>query len=413
MLSNFGLASFIFAATFCVQTTAHAADVTLWTRPDGAAFTPPLVKAFNDRGGDQIKLEIVPANQLIQKFATAIAGGSPPDGLSLDLVFTPALAQKGQLADLSEWAKSLPYFKSLSPAHISVATYDGKIYGMPFAVDASLLFWNKKLFAAAGLPPDIPPKNWAEIEAMAGKINNPENGIYGYYFSGSCGGCGIFTFTPYIWASGGDILSADGKKVTIDTPQMRDALSFHHGMIEKGLLPEGSGSDTGSNFLSFGNGNIGISGLGAFAIGVFSSKPDLDYGVTLIPGENGGASSFLGGENLVVTKGTSPEKVAVIEDFLEFSYSPAQQAAAARLGNLPVRTDIADQVLKGLDERFVTAAKAVSIGKTPYATTFNELFNDANGPYAQLMADGMFGDDLDDAIATAQESMQDIIDSAK
>lgn len=413
MLTKFKLAALACAASVSASTMAAATDVTLWIRPDGAAFMPPLIKAFNDKGADQIKLEIVPANQLVQKFATAVAGGSAPDGLSLDLVFTPSLAQKDQLADLTDWAKSLPYFKSLSPAHISVATHDGRIYGMPFAVDASLLFWNKKLFTAAGLDPEAPPKTWVEIEAMASKVNNPDKGVYGYYFSGSCGGCGIFTFTPYVWASGGDILSADGKKVTIDTPQMRDALSFHHGMVGKGLLPEGAESDNGSNFLSFGNGNIGISGLGAFAIGVFASKPDLDYGVTLIPGKDGNASSFLGGENLVVTKGTSPEKIAVIEKFLEFAYSPEQQAAAAKLGNLPVRTDIADQVLKGLDERFVTAAKAVNIGKTPYSPTFNELFNDPNGPYAQLMADGMFGDDLDGAIATAQESMQNIIDSAK
>lgn len=391
-----------------------AAEVTLWIRADGAAFMPPLVEAFNAQGEDKINLEIVPAAQLLQKYATAIAGGNAPEALSLDLIFTPSLAEKGQLEDMTDWAKSLPYFEALSPAHLSVGTYEDRIYGLPFAADASILLWNKKLFAEAGLDPETAPKSWADIQSMAEAINDPDNGTYGYYFSGSCGGCGIFTFTPFVWAGGGEIMSDDGKTVTVDSPQLRGAMDLHRSMVEKGLLPEGAASDNGSNFLAFQNGNIGIQALGAFAIGIFASNPDLDYGVTLIPNEDGsGHSSFLGGENLVVTRGTAPEKIAVVQNFLEFAYTPERQAAAAKLGSLPVRTDIAEQALAGLDAHYAEAAKAVAIGKTPYSTAFNELFNDPNGPYAQFMTEGMFGDDLDAAIAAAQDAMQAIIDSAK
>lgn len=403
----------IAAAPLLMSATSYATDVTLWIRADGAAFMPPLVEAFNAYGEDRVYLEIVPAAQLLQKYATAVAGGNAPDALSLDLIFTPSLAEKGQLEDLTEWATSLPYFDALSPAHRSVGTYEDRIYGLPFAADASILLWNKTLFAEAGLDPETPPKTWAEIETFAAEINDPANDVYGYYFSGSCGGCGIFTFTPFVWAAGGEIMSPDGKTVTLDSPELRDAIGLHRTMVEKGLLPEGAASDPGSNFLAFQNGNIGIQALGAFAIGVFAGNPDLDYGVTLIPNADGSAnSSFLGGENLVVTKGTAPEKIAVIQDFLEFAYTPERQAEAAKLGSLPVRTDIAAEALAGLDARYAEAAKAVAIGRTPYSTVFNELFNDPNGPYAQFMADGMFGDDLDAAIAAAQEDMQAIVDSA-
>lgn len=392
---------------------AFAEEITIWVRADGAAFMPPLVEAFNASHDDEVKLEIVPAQQLIQKYATAFAGGSAPEALSLDLVFTPAFAQRGQLEDLTDWATSLPYFNSLSPAHIKVGSYDGRIYGMPFAADASILLWNKKLFAQAGLDPEAGPTTWAEIESAAEAINDPDNGVYGYYFAGACGGCGIFTFTPFVWAQGGDIMSADGLTVNLDSPALRQAMGLHRDMVANGLLPESASSDSGSNFLSFQNGNIGISALGAFAIGLFASNPDLDYGVTLIPGKDGNASSFLGGENVVVTKGTAPEKVAVVQEFLEFAYSLEGQKMAAAKGSLPVRTDIAQEALAGLDGRYAVAAAAVAIGRTPYSTVFNDLFNDPNGPYAQFMTEGMFGDDLDAAIATAQQSMQAIIDDAQ
>jgi multiple sugar transport system substrate-binding protein len=413
MFRNLLRGSAIAAVSLLAASTSFAAEITLWIRADGAAFMPPLVEAFNAQGEDKVTLEIIPAAQLLQKYATALAGGSAPDALSLDLIFTPSLAEKGQLEDMTAWAKSLPYFDALSPAHVSVGTYQDKIYGLPFAADASILLWNKDLFAEAGLDPEAPPKTWAEIESFAEAINDPANDTYGYYFSGSCGGCGIFTFTPFVWAGGGEIMSADGKSVMLDSPQLRSAMELHRGMVEKGLLPEGAASDPGSNFLAFQNGNIGIQALGAFAIGVFAGNADLNYGVTLIPNEDGtAASSFLGGENLVVTKGTAPDKIAVVQKFLEFAYTPERQAEAAKLGSLPVRTDIADEALAGLDARYAEAAKAVAIGRTPYSTVFNELFNDPNGPYAQFMADGMFGDDLDAAIAAAQEDMQAIVDSA-
>ena len=38
-------------------------------------------------------------------------------------------------------------------------------------------------------------------------------------------GCNIFEFAPHVWASGGDILNADGTKATLDSPQVTDALS--------------------------------------------------------------------------------------------------------------------------------------------------------------------------------------------
>ena len=115
----------------------------------------------------------------------------------------------------------------------------------------------------------------------------------------------IFTFTPLVWGAGADILSEDGKTATLDTPQMRKAIDVYRGMVEKDLVPAGAASDNGTNFLSFTNGKIGQQSLGAFAIGTLVTQhPDINFGVTLIPGIEGGPSSFAGGDNLVITKGT-------------------------------------------------------------------------------------------------------------
>jgi multiple sugar transport system substrate-binding protein len=400
--------------TFCLSTSlASAATLNVWVRTGiGESFTS-VVKAYNDGHADKVELTQVTQNELVQKYATAIAGGQAPDALSLDLIYNPAFAAAGQLEDLTDWAKSLPYFSSLSPSHVRLGTYEGKIYGLPMLVETSVFAWNKDLYKKAGLDPDKAPANWDEIIANAEKIRKLGEDTYGFYFSGGgCGGCMIFTFTPLTWGAGADILSADGKTATLDTPEMRKAVGYYRTMVEKDLVPPGAASDTGANFLSITNGKIGQQNLGAFAIGTLVTQhPDIHFGVTLIPGVNGKPSSFAGGDNFVVTKG-SP-KTSIAKDFLQFAYSPEGQKIMAKYGSLPTRADIAADVLKDLDPRMQVGVDAIAVGKTPYTLQFNDLINSANGPWASFTNAAIFGKDVDGAFATAQDEMQSIIDNAQ
>ena len=400
------------ATLLSMTALASAAETAnIWVRADGSNFMPQIVEAFNKSHENQIKLDIIPNAEIVQKYATSAAGGTAPDGLSLDLIYTPAFAAAGQLEDITDWAKGLPYFKDLSPAHVKTGTYKDKIYGLPFSADSSVLIWNKKLFKQAGLDPEKGPTNFAEIAADAEKVAALGGDTKGFYFSGACGGCNIFTFVPLIWASGGEILSEDGSKATLDTPQMRDAIALYRGMVEKGLVPEGAKTDSGANFFAaFAAGNIGIAPSGAFAIGALNTQyKDIDYGVTFLPGKDGGSSSFAGGDNFVVTKGTP--KLAVLKEFLDYAYSLEGQTLLASRGSLPVRGDIAKEALKDLDPRYQIAAEAMAKGRTPYSVVFNDIINSANGPWAQMVNEVFFGDDVDGALANAQETMQGIIDA--
>jgi multiple sugar transport system substrate-binding protein len=412
-----GLAGGIALAGILLSGLAHAETFTMWVRVDGSVFMPKIVDAFNKSQSEhKAELQIVPNAELVQKYAVASAGGTAPDALSLDLIYTPSFAAAGQLEDITDLAKSLPYFDSLSKAHIATGTYQGRIYGLPFSADSSVLIWNKKLFKQAGLDPEKGPTTWAEIRADAEKVNALGGDVKGFYFSGNCGGCNIFTFMPLVWASGGELFTDEGKKATVDTPQMREAIAFYQGMVKDGLVPAGAQTDSGANFFgAFAGGNIGITPSGAFAIGALNTQhPDIDYGITFLPGKDGGWSSFAGGDNFVVSKGVSPEKLAAIKAFLEYAYSLDGQTLLAANGSLPVRNDIAKDALKTLDPRYLVAAEAMANGKTPYSTVFNDLINSANGPWVSMINQAFFGDqaEIDSAIETGQSTMQSIIDTA-
>ncbi|MCQ2003237.1 ABC transporter substrate-binding protein [Rhizobium sp. NRK18] len=407
IMASTALVTLLFAGS------ASAETVQMWVRSGiGDAFKE-TVKAYNGSHEDKIELTEVPFSELVQKYAIAIAGGQAPDALSLDLIYTPAFAAAGQLEDLTDWAKSLPYFNSLSPSHVKLGTYEDHIYGLPLSVETSIFAWNKDLYRKAGLDPDKAPTTWDEITANAEKITALGNDTYGFYFSGGgCGGCMIFTFTPLVWGAGADILSEDGKTATLDTPQMRKAVDIYRNLVKKGTVPAGASTDNGSNFLSLVNGNIGQQTLGAFAIGtMITQHPELDFGVTLIPSVDGKTSSFAGGDNFVVTKGTS--KLENVKAFLDYVYSLDGQKIMAKYGSLPTRGDLADQVLEGLDPRLKVGVEAIKVAKTPYTLQFNDLINSANGPWASFTHAAIFGDNVDQAFSDAQAQMQQIIDDAQ
>ena len=401
------------SALLMTGVSVRADTLTLWGRATTQNFLPELVASFNASHKNQIDLQIIPDTEVVQKYATAVAGGSAPDMLSLDLIYVPAFASTGQLEDLTKLAHSFKYFDHLSPAHIRLGTYDGHIYGMPLYADGSIMFWNKKLFKQAGLDPEKGPTTWAELRNDAAKVTALGGDIKGYYFSGACAGCNAFTFLPFVWAQGGDILSKDGKTATLDTPAMREAIAFYRDLIKSGFVPGSSQSDTGGGFVStFASGKIGMSPVGAFMIAELNKKyPEIDYGVSLIPGKDGGASSFVGGDDFVVTAGRS-SKLPVIKEFLEYAYSPEQQVVLASHGNLPLRDDIAAQVLSQVDPHYKVAASALPVGKAPYSTVYNDLINSASGPWAQMINEVFFGNDVTGSIANAQKTMQSIIDSA-
>ena len=391
----------------CAQTVT----LSLWSRDSDRALVTALVEQWNATHDNQIEPTIIPAGQFVTKFATAVAGGAAPDIVALDLVYTPAFMAAGQLTDITELAKSLPFFDALSPAHVELGTWrDDKIYALPFSAEGSVLMYNKDLFRQAGLDPEAPPTTWAEIEDAADKITALGDDIKGFYFSGACGGCNAFTMLPLIWASGGDVLSEDYTEPTLTDPKVAAALEFYRRMYEAGVIPEGGRVDDGAQFGSaFTSGKVGMVGTGAFSISLLKTQfPDIDFGIAFLPGEDGERSSFAGGDNIAIPAGA--EHVAEAFEFIEWTLSePVQLEQYAKNSQLPVRTDLSENEYFTEDPRLTTAAEAMAIGRTPYSVDANALFNDNNGPWLQLIQSAVFDGDIEGAVQTAQGRFEQIM----
>lgn len=158
-----------------------AAELSMWARSSTEAYSTAMVKAFNESHTDKINLNLIPNEQFVAKVGTAIAGGAPPDLMSIDLIYVPTFARGEELTDITAQAKALPFYDVLSKSHLRLSTFEGKLYAVPYSAEASFLMYNKALFRRAGLDPEVPPRSWAEVRSAAEKITALGDGTYGYY----------------------------------------------------------------------------------------------------------------------------------------------------------------------------------------------------------------------------------------
>jgi hypothetical protein len=165
---------------------------------------------WNEANPDRkIVLTYIPHAEMVAKLAQAIASGEVPDLMGMDLIYAPQFENAGQLVDITDKIKDWPELTTASPGHMTVATYEGRLYGVPLYADVSALFYNTELFEQAGLDPSKPPTSLAELREYADKITAIGGDIKGYFLPGSCAGCNIFTVGPLLWASGIKIEAID------------------------------------------------------------------------------------------------------------------------------------------------------------------------------------------------------------
>ena len=116
-----------------------------------------------------INLSYIPHAEMVGKIAQGIATGDVPDLMGMDLIYAPQFENAGQLVDITDKIKDWPELKTASPGHMTVATFNDRLYGVPLYADVSALFYNKDLYKKAGLDPDKPPTSLAELRDIRGQ----------------------------------------------------------------------------------------------------------------------------------------------------------------------------------------------------------------------------------------------------
>jgi len=399
------------ATTSC----ASKGELTMWERSGGnKQMVDMLVAAWNKKNPDcRIKLTYIPHTEMVGKIAQGIASGEVPDLMGMDLIYAPQFEKAQQLVDLTDRISSWPELKTASKGHMTVATFDNRLYGIPLYADVSALFYNKDLFKRAGLDPDKPPTSLPELRAYADKITALGGDIKGYYLPGNCAGCNIFTVGPLMWASGAKIEATGPGDEPLVGDGVKQVLQFARDMVKAGNVHEGDRTENGETFhLQFGSGKVGMMGTGNFNITLARQQnPKMDFGIALLPGMAPNSSaSFIGGDLVVVPKGSKRVDDAV--NVMKFLLSDEVQVEVyAKALNLTTRTDMVDNKYFKAEPLVQDVAKALTVGRTPYTLTFFEQINSPQGPWLKMLQRAYYSDDnLDTVIADAKAAMKAIAD---
>ena len=399
-------------STFGVNATG---TVHFWARQatDGPAIA--LVKEFNKTHKHlKVVLHLTPPNDDTSQLATAIRAGSPPDVVGLNDIDVPTFSHEGALMDLTKYINALPYKKSLSPGHLALATIGSKYYGLPYLADLSVLWYNKKLFSEAGLNPNDPPTNYAQIMTDATKISALGHGIYGFSFAGDCQGCLGFTMLPSLWADGVHMIKGplgnQTVNVTSDAP-LKTMLADYRTLWSKKMVPVNDQTQNGLTWgADFEAGKVGIlPGDYGFATKMTNPSEFADAPLPGVTGDN--YSTFDGGDDFVIPAGASNPSGAW--EFIKWVLEPAQQQQYPSLGDTPVRSDILTPAFAAKNPYDAVALKALAKGSVEYTLAYDAVYNEPGSPWFKMFEDAVYSGNLSAGLQEGQSGIQSTLDTVK
>ncbi|AJY75608.1 extracellular solute-binding protein [Paenibacillus beijingensis] len=308
-------------------------EIRVWDKPAPDASTKAVSEelfAKFEETHPHIKVIHEDETQTREKFMAAVAGGEQPE------VFRPAFpdmqgyVQAGIVADLTDLVNNSPDKANFIDGAFDMATVDGKIYGIPNNMYTTGLYYNKKLFANAGIK--NPPATWEEFAETAKAVQAANPGTFGFDILGM--DWGDWHFEYYVWQAGGDLteLQPDGtvklkftSDATVKALQYYKDLKWTHKIVQSNVLQsyEENNKDfyTGKTAMILGASD----GFGAY---VGKGMDPNDIGFAPYPvGPAGVGPSQAGGQFWSISPKATPEQKQAAFEYIMFMMSPESQEA--------------------------------------------------------------------------------------
>jgi multiple sugar transport system substrate-binding protein len=304
------------------------------------------IKEFTDLTGIQVESEQIPEQQQRQKAVIELASGKP----SFDVIHVSYHVQKrqfekaGWLADISPFMKdpnlTAPDLaeSDFSAAGLSYAKNDkGQLLSLPWSVDYFILYYNKEIFAKAGV---AVPKTLDEMNALAEKLTDAKAGINGYVGRG-LKNANMTLWTNYFLNYGGEFLDAKGNILT-DGPEAVEATKSYV-QSNKSSPPGVAGFNWMEALASFAQGRAAmwIDGVG-WAPGVEnpnSSRIAGKVGYAMVPAGPKGQYSATYGDGIGIAAASKNKEAAYL--LCQWVVSKKQGARLLQAGGgVPFRNSI-------------------------------------------------------------------------
>ena len=144
-----------------------------------------LVKSFNE-SQDEFEVVAFFRGAYAESMTAAIAAyraGNAPHILQVYEVGTQTMLLSGAVYPVYQLMEDQNInidWNDYIPAVLAYYSHEGNLYSLPFNSSSPVFFYNKDIFAAAGLDPEKPPTTWQEVEEYSRKIIESGAARYGF-----------------------------------------------------------------------------------------------------------------------------------------------------------------------------------------------------------------------------------------
>ena len=312
----------------------------IWGDPQEIKNQQAIVDAFHAVNPKiTVKVTVSDWEPYWDKLQTSIAGGDAPDVFAMDGPLFPDYQTREVLLDLKPYIDRDGYDlgQLADQAVADFTTPDGQ-FGLPRDLNVVALYYNKKMFDAAGIPYPDDTWDWAKLSEVAKKLT-----LRGA--DGKVSQWGFYTETTdmenywseLVWQNGGDIISADHKANLVGSDQAAAGIQFLQDLIWKDkVMPDAAITDALGD--AFEQGQAAMEANGSWLVATHQAA-GIDFGIAPLPKGPAGRATSINPTGAVVYKGSKNPDAAWA--FVKYLASPAAQTKIMNLkASLPVNKEV-------------------------------------------------------------------------
>lgn len=266
----------------------------------------------------------------ITKLITAVKGGDAPQiavALSTDM-FT--LIDEGAIMPFDELAKTAAdkaWMTGFYPGFMANSRTGGSTWGIPFQRSTIVQYWNKDLFKEAGLDPEKPPKTWAELTEMAGKLTKRDasGNVTQWGIQIPSSGFPYWLFQGLTTQNDAMLMNEAGTQVYYDKPGVVEAAQYWYDLSNKYKVQPPGIIEWGTTPKDFFEKKVAIMWTTTGNLTNVKTNAKFDFGVGMLP-SNKRPGSPTGGGNFYIFKSAKPDQAAAAFKFTQWMTQPKRAA---------------------------------------------------------------------------------------
>lgn len=324
------------AAAAAFQMPAMAQELSLYYP---VAVGGPITKIVDTLAADfekehpGIKIKPVYAGSYqdtITKVLTAAKGGDAPHMavmLSTDMY---TLIDEGVVVPFDELVKTpadRAWMSSFYPGFMKNSQTGGKTWGIPFQRSTIVMYWNKELFKQAGLDPNRPPQNWAELVEYGKKLTQRDAAgkvsTWGVQIPSS--GFPYWLFQAFTTQNGVELMNTEGTRTYFDKPEVVEALRYWVDLSRKHQIHPPGVVEWGTTPKDFLERKAAIIWTTTGNLTNIRNNAKFDFGVAMLPAGKQRGTPTGGGNFYVFKKASATEREAAMK-FIQWVTSPKRAA---------------------------------------------------------------------------------------